>query len=128
MAPTPATTASSWPCRHVTTHLTKREDLGAYNEEYGRYFPTNKPARNTVEVMLNSPELLRPRRAIPCRSKLGLARLLPTQIAGVRAWLGRLALAVTCVIGAGVLSVDEAAGEPGGPLYPVGVIRCCRRT
>lgn len=42
----------------VTTHLTKREDLAAYNEEYGRYFPTNKPARTTVEVMLNTPELL----------------------------------------------------------------------
>ncbi len=42
----------------VTTHLTKREDLAAYNEEYARYFPTNKPARTTVEVMLNSPELL----------------------------------------------------------------------
>ncbi len=27
-------------------------------EEYGRYFPTNKPARTTVEVMLNSPDLL----------------------------------------------------------------------
>ncbi len=42
----------------VTTHLTKREDLAAYNEEYGKYFLTNKPARTTVEVMLNSPELL----------------------------------------------------------------------
>ena len=42
----------------VTAYLTKREDLAAYNEEYGRYFPTNKPARTTVEVMLNSPELL----------------------------------------------------------------------
>ena len=42
----------------VTTHLTKREDLAAYNEEYGKYFPTNKPARTTVEVMLNAPELL----------------------------------------------------------------------
>jgi enamine deaminase RidA (YjgF/YER057c/UK114 family) len=42
----------------VTTHLTTREDLAAYNEEYGKYFPTNKPARTTVEVMLNSPELL----------------------------------------------------------------------
>lgn len=42
----------------VTTHLTKREDLVAYNEEYGTYFPTNKPARTTVEVMLNRPELL----------------------------------------------------------------------
>jgi 2-iminobutanoate/2-iminopropanoate deaminase len=42
----------------VTTHLTKREDSIAYNEEYAQYFPTNKPARTTVEVMLNSPELL----------------------------------------------------------------------
>jgi 2-iminobutanoate/2-iminopropanoate deaminase len=42
----------------VTTHLTKRDDLAAYNEEYAKYFPTNKPARTTVEVMLNSPELL----------------------------------------------------------------------
>jgi reactive intermediate/imine deaminase len=42
----------------VTAYLTKREDLAAYNEEYGKYFPTNKPARTTVEVMLNAPELL----------------------------------------------------------------------
>ena len=42
----------------VTTHLTKREDLAAYNEEYAKYFPTNKPARTTVSAMLNSPELL----------------------------------------------------------------------
>jgi 2-iminobutanoate/2-iminopropanoate deaminase len=42
----------------VTTHLTKREDLAAYNEEYGRYFPTDKPARTTVEVMLNAADLL----------------------------------------------------------------------
>ena len=42
----------------VLTHLTKREDLAAYNEEYAKYFPTNKPARTTVEVMLNAPELL----------------------------------------------------------------------
>src|SRR6059036_1129975 len=42
----------------VTTHLTKREDLAAYNEEYAKYFPTNKPARTTVSVALNSPELL----------------------------------------------------------------------
>lgn len=33
------------------THLTKREDLASYNEEYAKYFPTNKPARTTVEVM-----------------------------------------------------------------------------
>ena len=42
----------------VTTHLTRREDLAAYNEEYARYFPTDKPARTTVSVALNFPELL----------------------------------------------------------------------
>jgi 2-iminobutanoate/2-iminopropanoate deaminase len=42
----------------VTTHLTKREDVAPYNEEYAKYFPSNKPARTTVEVMLNAPELL----------------------------------------------------------------------
>jgi 2-iminobutanoate/2-iminopropanoate deaminase len=42
----------------ATTHLTTRDDLAAYNEEYAKYFPTHKPARTTVEVMLNSPELL----------------------------------------------------------------------
>jgi len=42
----------------VTAYLTKREDLAAYNEEYAKYFPANKPARTTVEVMLNAPELL----------------------------------------------------------------------
>jgi hypothetical protein len=36
----------------------KREDLAAYNEEYAKYIPTDKPARTTVEVMLNSSELL----------------------------------------------------------------------
>jgi 2-iminobutanoate/2-iminopropanoate deaminase len=41
------------------THLTRREDLTAYNEEYAKYFPTNKPARTTVTVAsLNAPELL----------------------------------------------------------------------
>jgi 2-iminobutanoate/2-iminopropanoate deaminase len=42
----------------VTTHLTSRENLAAYNEEYARFFPMNKPARTTVEAMLNFPELL----------------------------------------------------------------------
>ena len=43
----------------VTTYLTKREDLAAYNEEYAKYFPTNKPARTTVTVAaLNAAELL----------------------------------------------------------------------
>ena len=42
----------------VLTHLTRREDLAAYNEEYAQFFPSNKPARTTVEAMLNYPELL----------------------------------------------------------------------
>lgn len=42
----------------VTTHLTKREDVAAYNEEYAKYFPRDKPARTTVSAALNSPELL----------------------------------------------------------------------
>src|SRR3954471_7126351 len=42
----------------VTTYLTKREDLADYNDEYGKFFSANKPARTTVEVMLNSPDLL----------------------------------------------------------------------
>ena len=41
------------------THLIRREDLAAYNEEYAKYFPTDKPARTTVTVAaLNSPDLL----------------------------------------------------------------------
>jgi 2-iminobutanoate/2-iminopropanoate deaminase len=41
------------------THLTRREDLAAYNEEYAKYFPADKPARTTVTVAsLNAPELL----------------------------------------------------------------------
>jgi len=42
----------------VLTHLTCREDLAAYNDEYAKFFPTNKPARTTVEAMLNFTELL----------------------------------------------------------------------
>ena len=43
----------------ATTYLTRREDLAAYNEEYAKYFPTDKPARTTVTVAsLNAPELL----------------------------------------------------------------------
>src|SRR5437867_12182361 len=42
----------------VTTHVTRREDVPAYNEESAKYFPTNKPARTTVSAALNSPELL----------------------------------------------------------------------
>jgi 2-iminobutanoate/2-iminopropanoate deaminase len=41
------------------THLTRRDDLPAYNEEYAKYFPADKPARTTVTVAsLNAPELL----------------------------------------------------------------------
>jgi 2-iminobutanoate/2-iminopropanoate deaminase len=43
----------------ATVYLTKREDLAAYNEEYAKYFPTDKPARTTVTVAsLNAPELV----------------------------------------------------------------------
>jgi len=43
----------------ATTYVTRRDDVAAYNEEYAKYFPTNKPARTTVTVAsLNTPELL----------------------------------------------------------------------
>jgi 2-iminobutanoate/2-iminopropanoate deaminase len=43
----------------ATTYLTDRDNLSAYNEEYGKYFPTSKPARTTVTVAsLNAPDLL----------------------------------------------------------------------
>ncbi len=43
----------------ATTHLTDARHLAAYNEEYAKYFPTDKPARTTVTVAaLNAPELL----------------------------------------------------------------------
>ena len=43
----------------ATTYLTRVENLAAYNEEYAKHFPTNKPARTTVTVAaLNAPELL----------------------------------------------------------------------
>ncbi|HEV2057491.1 MAG TPA: RidA family protein [Methylomirabilota bacterium] len=43
----------------ATTYLTKVQDVAAYNEEYAKYFPANKPARTTVTVAaLNSPDLI----------------------------------------------------------------------
>ena len=43
----------------ATVYLTRRDDLGAYNEEYAKYFPADKPARTTVTVAsLNTPELV----------------------------------------------------------------------
>jgi 2-iminobutanoate/2-iminopropanoate deaminase len=43
----------------ATTYLTRVQELAAYNDEYAKYFPTNKPARTTVTVAaLNAPELL----------------------------------------------------------------------
>src|SRR2546422_4769174 len=43
----------------ATTYLTNVSNLAAYNEEYGKFFPANKPARTTVTVAsLNNPELL----------------------------------------------------------------------
>ncbi len=46
--------------RHpVSGELGKDVRDAAYNEEYAKYFPTNKPARTTVTVAaLNSPELV----------------------------------------------------------------------
>ena len=42
----------------ATTYVTRRDDVPAYNEEYAKYFPTNKPARTTVTVAsLNSADL-----------------------------------------------------------------------
>ena len=42
----------------ATTYLTKAQDVTAYNQEYAKYFPANKPARTTVTVAaLNSPDL-----------------------------------------------------------------------
>ena len=43
----------------ATTYLTRVQDVAAYNEEYAKYFPANKPARTTVTVAaLNSSDLL----------------------------------------------------------------------
>jgi 2-iminobutanoate/2-iminopropanoate deaminase len=43
----------------ATTYLTRVQDLAAYNEEYAKYFSTDKPARTTVTVAaLNSPDLV----------------------------------------------------------------------
>ena len=43
----------------ATTYLTNVAGLAAYNEEYAKYFPADKPARTTVTVAaLNSPDLL----------------------------------------------------------------------
>ena len=42
----------------ATTYLTNVKDVAAYNEEYAKYFPADKPARTTVTVAaLNSPDL-----------------------------------------------------------------------
>jgi 2-iminobutanoate/2-iminopropanoate deaminase len=42
----------------ATTYLTNVQHLAAYNEEYAKYFPSDKPARTTVTVAtLNSPDL-----------------------------------------------------------------------
>ena len=42
-----------------TTYVVNPMLVPAYNEEYAKYFPTNKPSRTTVTVAaLNQPELL----------------------------------------------------------------------
>ena len=42
----------------ATAYLTNLENFAAFNEEYGLYFPANKPARTTVQAMLARPDLL----------------------------------------------------------------------
>ena len=43
----------------ATTYVTNPMLVPAYNEEYAKYFPANKPSRTTVTVAaLNQPELL----------------------------------------------------------------------
>ena len=42
----------------ITAYVTARENLQAYNEEYGQYFPTDKPARTTVQAGLNAADML----------------------------------------------------------------------
>ena len=42
----------------VTSYLTSRENLQGYNEEYRKYFSSDRPARATIQVNLNSPEML----------------------------------------------------------------------
>ena len=43
----------------ATAYVTNPMLVPAYNEEYAKYFPANKPARTTVTVAaLNQPELL----------------------------------------------------------------------
>ena len=43
----------------VTTYVVNPMLVPAYNEEYAKYFPANKPSRTTVTVAaLNQPELL----------------------------------------------------------------------
>ena len=41
-----------------STYATSRENLPAYNEEYAKYFPSDKPARTTVLANLGSADLL----------------------------------------------------------------------
>jgi enamine deaminase RidA (YjgF/YER057c/UK114 family) len=38
--------------------VTDRANLPAYNEEYAKYFPANKPARTSIVTALGSPDLL----------------------------------------------------------------------
>ena len=42
----------------VTSYVTLRENLPAYNEEYAKHFSSDKPARTTVIAGLGSADLL----------------------------------------------------------------------
>ena len=40
----------------ATCYLPNKDDFAAFNEEYAKYFPTNRPARATVEAQMVSPQ------------------------------------------------------------------------
>ena len=42
----------------VTTHLRDRSDFADYNDEYRKFFPTDPPARTTVQAALIPPDCL----------------------------------------------------------------------
>ena len=42
----------------ATCYLANKDDFSAFNEEYTKYFPTNRPARATVMVALGPPNQL----------------------------------------------------------------------
>ncbi len=52
----------------VTVFLKDIRDIGAMNEAFKAYFPTDPPARSTIEAKLASPEFLVEIEAVACAS------------------------------------------------------------